>query len=184
MVGSQHNQAPQHSNHVTRDLVPSLVQSFRTFPCLFFSHKNKKPTWTCSIEWAQRDQIQRRHGPADVSWPYGMWPFHARRKEGGRAHYWKKSRSSEWIEHKSNLQSWTHVQEEQEEDEKCADAAGGWGMQSSVAIHEEPGCSSEQEQSRGATMRRIRDDDLEYKEATELPSLHIYHDNNNTRHQL
>jgi len=34
-------------------------------------------------------------------------------------------------------------------------------------------------------MRRIRDDDLEYKEATELPSpLHIYHDNNNTRHQL
>jgi hypothetical protein len=33
-------------------------------------------------------------------------------------------------------------------------------------------------------MRRIRDDDLEYKDATELPSLHIYHDNNNTRHQL
>ena len=65
MVGSQHNQA-QHSNHVTRGLVPSL-QSFRTFPCLVLSHKNKKPTWTCSMEWAQRDQIQRRHGPADVS---------------------------------------------------------------------------------------------------------------------
>jgi hypothetical protein len=32
------------------------------------------------------------------------------------------------------------IQEEQEEDEKCADAAGRWGMQSSsvVAIHDEP----------------------------------------------
>ena len=96
MVGSQHNQAPQHSNHITRGLVPGLVvQSFRTFPCLVLSHKNKKPTWTCSIEWAQRDQIQRRHRPADVSWPYGMWcghSMHEKKKEVG--HIIGKSREA------------------------------------------------------------------------------------------
>ena len=59
----------------------------------------------------------------------------AREKEGGRAHYWNKSRSTNesTINAISNHER-TFKKNKKSEDEKCADAAGGWGMQKSSVV--------------------------------------------------
>jgi hypothetical protein len=62
----------------------------------------------------------------------------AREKEGGRAHYWNKSRNNESTINAISNHERTFKKNKKSEDEKCADAAGGWAMQSSVAIHDEP----------------------------------------------
>ena len=58
----------------------------------------------------------------------------AREKEGGRAHYWNKSRNNESTINAISNHERTFKKNKKSEDEKCADAAGGWAMQSSVAI--------------------------------------------------
>jgi hypothetical protein len=62
----------------------------------------------------------------------------AREKEGGRAHYWNKSRSNESTIKAISNHERTFKKNKKSEDEKCADAAGGWAMQSSVAILTNP----------------------------------------------